>query len=233
MKPISGSMRNALGVCVSAMMLAGCGGSQTQTEPLASNQQSSTSQMDSGNPLNRLLLFGTTRRIATVTRSDPGPSWMAPDAVSRARLLYVTDPTDGDAYALSLPTGKLVGKLTGFNQPLGDCVDEKGDVFIAISQSAQVREYKHGAKEAFNVLNDSLRPGAPLTHAEPDTSMAAATGRFRMGSSRFERQHLRGERFRQQHHRLRAWSNGESRRFGDRRKQHRAEHPKGSVRQQR
>ena len=38
------------------------------------------------------------------------------------------------------------GKLTGFNQPLGDCVDGKGDVFIVISQSAQVREYKHGAK---------------------------------------------------------------------------------------
>jgi hypothetical protein len=80
---------------------------------------------------------------------------MAPDAVSRARLLYVTDPTDGDAYALSLPTGQLVGKLTGFNQPLGDCVDAEGDVFITISQSAQIREFKHGAKQAFNVLDDS------------------------------------------------------------------------------
>jgi hypothetical protein len=80
---------------------------------------------------------------------------MDPDAASKARLLYVTDPTDGDAYAISLPTGKLVGKLTGFNQPLGDCVDADGDVFIAVSQSAQVREYKHGAKQAFNVLSDS------------------------------------------------------------------------------
>lgn len=93
--------------------------------------------------------------LPDVLRADAGSSWMLPDAVSRKELLYVTDPTDGDVYALSLPSGKLVGKLTGFNQPLGDCVDSKGDVFIAISQSAQIREYQHGAKQAINVLDDS------------------------------------------------------------------------------
>ena len=80
---------------------------------------------------------------------------MAPDAGRRGQLLYVTDANDGDVYVLSLPTGNLVGKLTGFNQPLGDCVDKAGDVFIADSQGGNVREFRHGARQPFRVLNDS------------------------------------------------------------------------------
>jgi hypothetical protein len=80
---------------------------------------------------------------------------MGTDAASRARLLYVTDVTDDDVYIPSLPTGKLAGKLTGFNQPIGDCVDNSGDVFITEAQSGDIREFRHGAKQAFNVLADS------------------------------------------------------------------------------
>lgn len=127
--------------CIAAVQLAGCGSSRPQVAPIASMNQN-FADTAFRNSLPRL-------------RPDPGASWMSPDAVSKAQLLYVTDPSDGDAYAISLPSGKLVGKLTGFNQPLGDCVDAKGDVFIVVSQSAQVREYRHGAKQAFNVLSDS------------------------------------------------------------------------------
>lgn len=133
MNAISKAMPIAFGGCLSIALLSGCGGLPAQ---------------------NGLMQFQARRSMA-LTHPDFGPSWMSPDAVSRAELLYVTDPTDGDVYALSLPTGKLVGKLTGFNQPLGDCVDARGDVFITISQSAQVREYKHGAKQPFNVLSDA------------------------------------------------------------------------------
>lgn len=72
-----------------------------------------------------------------------------------ASLLYVTDAEDGDVYVLALPSGHLALKLTGFDQPLGDCTDKAGDVFIADSQGGNVREFKHGAKQPFNVLNDS------------------------------------------------------------------------------
>lgn len=106
---------------------------------------------------------------------------MSRDAASRTRLLYVTDPTDGDAYVLSLPTGKLVGKLTGFDQPLGDCVDAEGNVFIAISQSAQIREFKHGSKAAFNVLDDSGY--YPLgCSVDPTTGNLAVTNIISRGS---------------------------------------------------
>ena len=138
MKTASTLWRCAVGTWLAATQFAGCG-SQPQVAP-------------SGWVQRDVRLFGN---LSPALHPDQGPSWMDPDAVSRTRLLYVTDATAGDAYAISLPSGKLVGKLTGFNQPLGDCVDTSGDVFIAVSQSAQIREYKHGARQAFKVLDDS------------------------------------------------------------------------------
>jgi hypothetical protein len=149
MKIVSRLMRCSVGVCAAAALIAGCGGSQPQVAPAGYTRAATAVP-----PLNHLSPFSRDGILAP-TRPDHGLSWMDLDAVNRARLLYVTDASDGDAYAVSLPSGKLVGKLTGFDQPLGDCVDGKGDVFITSSQSAQVREYKHGAKQAFNVLNDS------------------------------------------------------------------------------
>jgi hypothetical protein len=76
------------------------------------------------------------------------------EALSRADLLYVTDSHDNDAYVISLPSGKLVGKLTGFNQPLGECLDRNADVFIVDAQDSEIRAYRHNARSAFRVLND-------------------------------------------------------------------------------
>lgn len=91
--------------------------------------------------------------------ADRAGSWILPVAKSED-LLYVTDPQDNYVYIIALPSGKLVGKITGFNQPTGDCTDAKGDVFILDSQNNEIREYKHGAKSAFNVLND--HPWIPI-----------------------------------------------------------------------
>jgi hypothetical protein len=86
-------------------------------------------------------------------------SWVLPEAKGED-LLYVTDAQDNYAYMIALPSGKLVGKLTGFDQPTGDCADSQGNVFIVDSQNSEIREYKHGSKSAFNVLND--RPWIPI-----------------------------------------------------------------------
>lgn len=97
-----------------------------------------------------------TPRVQGFARSaDLVQSWAAKDAASYRQLLYVTDAQDGDVYMLALPEGRLVGKLTGFNQPLGDCVDKLGDVFVIDSGGGNVREFRHGARQPFNVLNDS------------------------------------------------------------------------------
>ena len=121
------SRRYALTTCVAAALLAGCGGSQPPLGARIAAQQ------------NRM-----------VTAAD---SRIVQKAVSRGVLLYATDPNANFVYMISLPTGKLVGKLTGFNQPLTDCSDTAGNVYIVDSQDEQVRAYKHGAKSAFRVLS--------------------------------------------------------------------------------
>lgn len=149
MKPFSHLTRHCLGYCGILVAFCGCA-----TLPLGSlmSQQNAAGQRNESAALSRLASFANI--TTAMSRPDHSASWMAPDAVSRKHLLYVSDASVGDVYALSLPSGRLVGKLTGFSQPLGDCVDGAGDVFIAISQSAQVRVYKHGAKQPFNVLDD-------------------------------------------------------------------------------
>ena len=71
-------------------------------------------------------------------------------------LLYVSEQANSDVYMVALPSGKLVGKLTGLDAPTGDCVDKYGDVFVSSFYAGEVRAYAHGAKVAFRVLGDGL-----------------------------------------------------------------------------
>ena len=96
-------------------------------------------------------------------------------AVSKDFLLYATDPNDNLVYMISLPTGKLVGKLTGFNQPINDCSDTAGNVYIVDSQDHQVRAYKHGAKSPFRVLGVGTRYTPTACSADPTTGDLAVT----------------------------------------------------------
>jgi hypothetical protein len=58
---------------------------------------------------------------------------MAPEA-KRNELLYVSDYSSpyrsNDVLVYSYPQGKLVGKLTGFTEPAGECVDSAGNVSL-------------------------------------------------------------------------------------------------------
>jgi hypothetical protein len=76
------------------------------------------------------------------------------DAATKGPLLYATDASDNIVYVIALPSGKLAGKLTGFDQPQGDCADNKGNVFVTDTQAKRIVGYRHAAKEAYAVLDD-------------------------------------------------------------------------------
>jgi hypothetical protein len=72
-----------------------------------------------------------------------GGSWMLPNA-KKKDLLYISDSFpygSNDVFVYSYPKGKLVGKLTGFNEPSGNCVDKAGNVFIT-NFGARARRHK-------------------------------------------------------------------------------------------
>lgn len=106
-------------------------------------------------------------------RADGGKSWMK--ASSSKALLYFDDDITNDTYVYEYPSGKKVGTLTGFHDPQGMCVDQKGDVYITESQFGLLVEYAHGGTNAINIYE---RPGSGLNGCSVSANReVAATGR--------------------------------------------------------
>jgi hypothetical protein len=117
----------ALSSSVAAAMLAGCGGSQPSIAGPGAMPQT----------------------FASAARADGGKSWMLPEAKSKD-LLYVGDIYDVTVY--SYPQGKLEGRLNGFYEIGGECVDAKGDVFVVNTLGGKIVEYAHGGKKPIQTL---------------------------------------------------------------------------------
>lgn len=88
--------------------------------------------------------------LSRVAHPDHGQSWMKSGAAKIAELLYVSDLATNDVYVYDYTSGEAVGKLTGFDQPGAQCVDPKGDVFIATAQG--LVGYHHGGKHQFRII---------------------------------------------------------------------------------
>lgn len=104
-------------------------------------------------------VFGKGTLVGPIGLAVSFPSrrnWMDPAARSKA-LVYISDaePGAGTVYVFSYPRLKLVGTLTNFGQPLGECVDNAGDVWIADYSASKIYEYAHGASSPMATLNDS------------------------------------------------------------------------------
>jgi hypothetical protein len=78
-------------------------------------------------------------------------SWMLPEAKS-ADLLYVANVYTITVY--SYPKGKLVGTLSNFYKPYGECVDKSGNVYITDSAFGKIYEYAHGGTTPIHTLKD-------------------------------------------------------------------------------
>jgi hypothetical protein len=116
-------------------MLVGCGGSQPPIGAPGAMPQAS----------------------ALATHVDRGKSWMLPEAKSDD-LLYASESIRNKVFILTYPGGKLVGTLTGFNMPFGDCVDGVGDVWIINQHPPEVIEYAHGGTTPIATLTTDAGP---------------------------------------------------------------------------
>ncbi|MGB8909422.1 MAG: hypothetical protein WCC84_11805, partial [Candidatus Cybelea sp.] len=109
-------------------------------------------------------------------------SWIDATA-SRGDLLYIAATPifpNGVVYVYTYPQRKLVGTLTGFAEPFGECTDSAGDVFIVAfsntssSLSSTIYEYAHGGTSPIATLSD---PNVAFSCAvDPMTGNLAAAG---------------------------------------------------------
>jgi hypothetical protein len=133
-----------------AAALIGCGRVDSPFTPSAPIQPDSTRSY-------------ATQSLATAARSR-SRSWMSPEATSDD-LLYVSDYGAGTVDVYSYPKGTLVGTLTGFDLPKGECADTAGDIFVTNSGAAQILEYAHGGTRPIASLPD---PGQSVESCSVD-----------------------------------------------------------------
>jgi hypothetical protein len=67
-------------------------------------------------------------------------------------LLYVSDWSTNAVYVYDYETRDQIGKLGGFKQPSGECVDRKGDIWITNFQKSEALKYAHGGSSAIERL---------------------------------------------------------------------------------
>lgn len=141
-------------ICASAFVaavLVGCGRSQPSTSALGAMPQT----------------------FSHAAHADRGTSWMLPEAKNET-LLYASGSNLGDVYAFSFPAGKLVGTLTGFIMPTGECVDAAGNVWIADTTfHGQMYKYAHGGTSPIATL--SVRNYPMACSVDPKTGNLAVT----------------------------------------------------------
>jgi hypothetical protein len=143
--------------CVTAALLAGCGGSQPPIGPPGAMPQS-----------------------PAVAQADRSGSWMR-KSVNKSDLLYVSDGSH-EVYVYSYPKGTLVGKLGGFEGLDGMCADTRGNIFIPSFDLGEIFEYAHGGTSPIATLTDS----AGLAYAcwvDPRTGDLAVVNGYSVGGN--------------------------------------------------
>jgi hypothetical protein len=131
------------------VILAGCSGVQSVTSPVPQS--------------------------ASQAHRVSGKSWMLPEARFIKRLLYVSDDAPPqEVLVYNYNTGALVGKLSyNIYHPGGQCVDAKGDVWIADEYNNTLLEYAHGGTTVLRTLN---LPGASGCAVSPSGDLAVIDG---------------------------------------------------------
>lgn len=112
---------------------------------------------------------------AAVSRPGGGAESLASED-----LLYVTNK-NSEVTIYNFETRALVGVITSLQQPLGECVDAKGNVYVADYTAQEIVEFAHGGTKAIEKLND--HPDSPYACAVDPTTGNLAVANDDGGSS--------------------------------------------------
>jgi hypothetical protein len=95
--------------------------------------------------------------VQPANRSDI-KSYMLPQARSAKYLLYASSFFFGAVHVFDLKKDVEVGTIAGFTEPTGQCVDAKGDVWIALADPYSVVEYPRASLREIRSLHTDGRP---------------------------------------------------------------------------
>lgn len=102
---------------------------------------------------------GTASQLGIAAERLPhGGTWMDAGA-GQWTLLYVSEG-NGVVNVYRYWQRNLIGVLTDFKQPMGQCVDNSGDIYITDYAAGRVVEYSHGAEKPIRSLTEGGDPYA-------------------------------------------------------------------------
>ena len=101
-----------------------------------------------------VLLAGCSSLTAPISQPSDESAWIDAPATSGS-LVYISDQYLKKVFVYTYPQLKLVGKLSGFAQPDGECADSAGNVWITDYLKQQIVEYAHGANAPKRRLSDA------------------------------------------------------------------------------
>lgn len=162
-------------------LLAGCSGTGTPSAgaaPGSALPQAQSNVRHHVAPDMSTIALTTSEHIVPAVHPNPDASWMKPAAKRTKYLLYVSDESSGtvDVYAYKKKAGKLLGELTGFTFPYGDCIDKSGNVYITDFGADEIFEYAHGGTNPIQTLTDAY--GDPIGCSVDPTTGNLAVGNF-------------------------------------------------------
>jgi hypothetical protein len=128
--------------------------------------------------LGSLAIAGCTGTGATLGPVAPAhyDSRMSPSASSGA-LLYVSNGSSR-VYIYSYPALKAGGKLSGFEQPEGLCVDKAGDIWVVDYGGDKLVEYAHGSHKSKATLKTPANHNPFACSIDPHTGDLAVTASY-------------------------------------------------------
>ncbi len=163
--------RRAAAIAAISTLLAGCAANAGSPDS-ALNAKAQPARGDGRSTL-------VARNAIPAPHPDRSASWLLAQAAS-SDLLYISDVGTNDVYVYTYPAGNLVGTLTGFTEPQGECSDGKGNVWIANTQKSRIVEYAHGGTTPIATLLDPGEyPGGCAVDAQGNLAVAnlvATTG---------------------------------------------------------
>jgi hypothetical protein len=150
---ISRPVARSLGVLTAGALLAGCNGAGSPSSGATGPSWMNAAQAPGTAPLDLFARAALTAQPPTNHRHDSRQSWMSAQAQRSVHLFFQADYGSDDVYVFSLPMMKLVGTLTGFDGPQGECSDASGNIWITNTLAKQILQYSHNGTR-LKTLND-------------------------------------------------------------------------------
>ncbi|HMF28301.1 MAG TPA: hypothetical protein VKE42_05980, partial [Candidatus Cybelea sp.] len=181
-----GRLVPAIGGSAAIALLAACSGMQqgagaalpATAQNVATTQTAAAVGAAGQHPQASLDLLAKTLKAGKIPAQHrlSGKSWISPN-LNKTALIYASDYPNGtvDIYDFAKPN-KVVGQITGFYEPYGQCVDKAGDIYVVDFGTAGIYEYTHGSVNYFNFASDNY--GYPVGCAVNPTNGDIAVANF-------------------------------------------------------